>query len=238
MDAACLTVRNLKAWYTPQRMVLSGLSFELKKHEAVGLIGWNVAGKTTLLRALSGLLKNCRGDVVQGGSRPADFRDETFKRCRYTVFDEDHSFAYFTFREYFSYVCRAYGKTGKDMPDPGEIAEGFHFAEYQDVLLKELSTGNRKKAFLITAFALKPELLFLDEPVNGLDFQSTEYLYRLIRRYKAYGTVLFASHILESVTLTSDRVLVLENGRIGRTFEKDQIDAERIREALRDENNV
>ena len=104
--------------------------------------------------------------------------------------------------------------------------------------MKELSTGNRKKAFLITAFALKPELLLLDEPVNGLDFQSTEYLYRLIRSYKAYGTVLFASHILESITLTSDRVLVLEHGRIGRTFEKEQIDADEIREALRDEDDV
>ena len=170
MAASCLTVRNLQAWYTPQQMVLSGLSMELKKHEAVGLIGWNGAGKTTLIRALSGLLKNCRADEIRSGSRPVDFRDEAFKLYRYSVFDEDHSFAYFTFREYFSYACRAYGKTGKDMPDPGEIVEGFHFAEYQDVWMKELSTGNRKKAFLITAFALKPELLLLDEPVNGLDF--------------------------------------------------------------------
>ena len=238
MAASCLTVRNLQAWYTPQQMVLSGLSMELKKHEAVGLIGWNGAGKTTLIRALSGLLKNCRADEIRSGSRPVDFRDEAFKLYRYSVFDEDHSFAYFTFREYFSYACRAYGKTGKDMPDPGEIVEGFHFAEYQDVWMKALSTGNRKKAFLITGFALKPELLLLDEPVNGLDFQSTEYLYRLIRSYKAYGTVLFASHILESITLTSDRVLVLEHGRIGRTFEKEQIDADEIREVLRDENDV
>ena len=49
---------------------------------------------------------------------------------------------------------------------------------------------------------------------------------------------MFASHILESITLTSDRVLVWEHGRIGRTFEKEQIDADRIREALRDENDV
>ena len=96
MDASCLTVRNLQAWYTPQQMVLSSLSMELKKHEAVGLIGWNGAGKTTLIRALSGLLKNCRADEVRSGSRPVDFRDEAFKLYRYSVFDEDHSFAYFT----------------------------------------------------------------------------------------------------------------------------------------------
>ena len=61
-----------------------------------------------------------------------------------------------------------------------ELIHGFHFEEYTDVLLKELSTGNLKKAYLITAFALKPKLLILDEPVNGLDFQSTEYLYQQI----------------------------------------------------------
>ena len=76
----------------------------------------------------------------------------------------------------------------------------------------------------------------LDEPVNGLDFESTEFLYRQIAGYKEYGTVLFSSHILESVTLTADRVLVLENGRIRQTFE--EIRAEKIREALCYENAV
>lgn len=118
------------------------------------------------------------------------------------------------------------------------LVQGFHFEDYVDVLLKDLSTGNRKKAFLIAAFALKPELLFLDEPVNGLDFESTEYLYRQITKYKEHGTLLFSSHILESITLTSDRVLVLENGRIHQTFEKGQMNAADIREALRYENDI
>ena len=107
-----------------------------------------------------------------------------------------------------------------------------------DALMKDLSTGNRKKAFLITAFALKPELLLLDEPADGLDFQSTEYLYRQIAGYKEYGTVLFSSHILESITLTSDRVMVLEDGQIGKIFEDGSINAENIREALRYENDI
>jgi len=93
--------------------------------------------------------------------------------------------------------------------------------------------GNKKKVFLITAFALKPELLLLDEPVNGLDFQSTEFLYQLISDYREYGTVLFSSHILESITLTSDRVLVLQEGSISKTFEQDAIDAVKIREVLK-----
>lgn len=124
------------------------------------------------------------------------------------------------------------------MPDVSELLEEFHFEEYADILLKDLSTGNRKKAFLITAFALKPELLLLDEPVNGLDFESTEYLYKQIAGYKEHGTILFSSHVLESITLISDRVFVLEDGQIRQTFESGQINAEDIREALHYENNI
>ena len=101
-----------------------------------------------------------------------------------------------------------------------------------DLLLKELSTGNRKKADLIVAFALHPPLLLLDEPVNGLDFQSTEFLYRLIAGYKAYGTLLFSSHVLESICLTCDRVLVLESGCIRQSFAGAQISTQTIREVL------
>ena len=162
-------------------------------------------------------------------------RDKEFKKCRYTVFSEDTSFAYFTFWEYASYVFAAYGKA---QPDMSYLIQGFHFEEYTDVLLKDLSMGNRRKVFLITAFALKPSLLLLDEPVNGLDFQSTEFLYEQISDYKKYGTLLFSSHILESITLTSDRVFVLEEGQIRYTFEQEEICAERIREVLRIEGDV
>ena len=126
----------------------------------------------------------------------------------------------------------------KELTDVEELVAGFHFEEYENVLLKDLSTGNQKKAFLIAGFALKPELLLLDEPVNGLDFQSTEYLYSQIAGYKKYGTVLFSSHILESITLTSDRVMVLENGTISKIFTRNEIKPEVIREALQYEDVI
>ena len=234
MGGALLTVQNLSAWYTDGNMILSDFSFELAEHEAAGLIGLNGAGKTTFLKVLSGLLPTFRSDGIYFCGSPANFRKQDFKLCRYTVFAEDNSFSYFTFREYLAYVCAAYAR---EVSDVSELIQGFHFEAYTDTLLRELSTGNRKKAFLITAFALKPRLLLLDEPVNGLDFQSTEYLYRQILGYKEYGTVLFSSHILESIMLTSDRVFVLEDGKIRQTFERGQINAADIREALHDEND-
>lgn len=234
METAFMTVKNLNAWYDREKMILSDFSLELNEHEAVGLIGMNGAGKTTLFKVLSGLLTTFHSDGILLYGRSVKPRERDFKLCRYTVFAEDDSFSYFTFWEYLSYVFSAYRK---EVPDVSELIQGFRFEDYGDTLLKDLSTGNRKKAFLITAFALKPKLLFLDEPVNGLDFQSTEYLYQQIAGYKEQGTVLFSSHILESITLTSDRVFVLENGKIRRTFEQGETDALDIREALRYEND-
>ena len=230
MDGSKLLVlKNLCVWYTPEKPVLSDFSIDLEENEVVGLIGLNGAGKTTFIKAMSGLLDGFQVETAICQGKKFSFRDNTFKRNRYTVFAEDHSFQYFTFYEYLSYVAESYGK---DLPDISELIRGFHFEEYTNVLLKELSTGNLKKAYLITAFALRPKLLLLDEPVNGLDFQSTECLYQQINGYRRYGTVLFSSHILESICLTSDRVLVLEHGQIKYSFARGEIEAEKIREVL------
>lgn len=230
-NSKLLVLNDLSVWYTRGKPVLDKFSMELGTNEVVGLIGLNGAGKTTFIKTLSGLLNGFRVESALWQDKPLSFRDTDFKKERYTVFAEDHSFQFFTFREYASYVAASY-KT--KLSDVDELVRGFHFEDYTDVLLKELSTGNLKKAYLITAFALKPTLLLLDEPVNGLDFQSTEYLYQQINNYRKYGTILFSSHILESICLTSDRVLVLENGRTTKRFAGQEIEAVKIREVLKE----
>ena len=235
MSENILKINDLCGWYKKGNDILSELSFELRRNEIVGLIGLNGAGKTTLIKILSGLLESYNADSIFFDGRLMKFRDNKFKKQRYTVFSEDSSFGYFTFREYLSYVFSAYGKK---LSDVSELVKGFHFEEYENKLLKDLSMGNRRKVNLITAFALKAPLLFLDEPVNGLDFQSTEFLYSLISGYKEHGTLLFSSHILESITLTSDRVMVLENGSVSRIFTGSEITAESVRKVLRLDNVI
>ncbi len=235
MSEKILEIKSLYGWYKKENNILSELSFDLNKNEIVGLIGLNGAGKTTLIKILSGLLESYNADNISYDGKKLNLRDSKFKNQRYTVFSEDSSFGYFTFREYLSYVFSAYNKK---LSDVSELVKGFHFEEYENRLLKDLSMGNRRKVNLITAFALKAPLLFLDEPVNGLDFQSTEFLYSLISGYKEYGTLLFSSHILESITLTSDRVMVLENGRISRVFTGEEITAESVRKVLKLDNVI
>lgn len=231
IDDKMLILNDLSVWYTPGKSVLEHLSVEFGENEVIGLIGLNGAGKTTFIKTLSGLLSTFQVKAAWWQGNSFMFRDRDFKKDRYTVFAEDHSFQFFTFREYASYVAASYGKKLSDMD---ELIRGFHFEEYTDSLLKELSTGNLKKAYLITAFALKPKLLILDEPVNGLDFQSIEYLYQQIGSYRQYGTILFSSHILESICLTSDRAVVLEQGQIKRCFAGQEIEPEIMREVLKE----
>jgi ABC-2 type transport system ATP-binding protein len=219
---------GLSVWYHKGSPVIRDISLALAEHEVVGLIGLNGAGKTTLINTITGIHKEYSGGI--------NFADRAFKLRRYTIFAEDSSFKYYTFNEYIEHVFAAYGKK-PDKKRVSKLIQGFSFENYQSVLIRDLSTGNRKKVYLITGFALGLPLLILDEPVNGLDFQSTEYLYEQINGYRQYGTVLFSSHVLESICLTSDRVFVLEDGKINREFQKGQIDARVIREALNDKNS-
>ena len=146
-----LVLNDLNVWYTPGKPVLEKLSMELGTNEVIGLIGLNGAGKTTFIKTLSGLLNTFHVKAAWWQGKPLLFSDREFKEERYVVFAEDHSFQFFTFREYASYVAASYGRK---LSDINELIHGFHFEEYTDVLLKELSTGNLKKAYLITAFAL------------------------------------------------------------------------------------
>lgn len=230
-NSQLLTIKNLSVWYSPNKPILSNFNIEIGTNEIIGLIGLNGAGKTTFIKTLSGLLNGFKFDKATYHGNDFLFRDNKFKQNRYTVFAEDQSFQYFTFYEYLLYVFACYKQK---LPDISNLIHGFHFEEYTNILLKELSTGNLKKVHLITAFALHPELLLLDEPVNGLDFQSTEYLYQLIKNYKKYGTIIFSSHILESICLTCDRVIILDQGYIKHSFNSNEIKTVNIREALYD----
>ena len=110
MDGSKLLVlKNLCAWYAQDKPVLTDYSIALKPNEVVGLIGLNGAGKTTFIKTLSGLLNSFRMETAVWNGAPFSFRDKTFKLNRYVVFSDDHSFQYFTFREYLAYAAAPTG---------------------------------------------------------------------------------------------------------------------------------
>lgn len=141
-----LSLEKLSVWYSPGKNVLDNFSLELGDHEIVGLIGLNGAGKTTFIKTLSGLIDSFQISSFLWQGSALSIRDRTFKENRYTVFAEDHSFGYFTFREYLAYAAASYDVK---QPDFSELARGFHFEDYVDVLLKELSPGISMQGIMI-----------------------------------------------------------------------------------------
>ena len=210
-----LDIEEIKIWYKPEKNIINGTSLSIDENSVIGLLGINGSGKSTLINTISDVHEKYSAEKTTFRDKIFKFADENFKLERYTVFTEEQAFMYWTFDDYIAFVAKAYKKKF-DNAYVDYLINGFGFSEYKKYEIKDLSTGNRKKVFLITGFALWLPLLILDEPLDGLDFSSSEFLYEAINGYKQYGSVLMSSHIAESFEKTCDYVLLLSNGKIQR----------------------
>lgn len=214
MKEEMLTIKNLTVSYG-KKYILKNISFEIPRHSIVGLIGFNGAGKTTLINTLSGIIKSYKVTkiIINNNINCKNFNDLKFKSQRYTVFDYDTSFDTWTISNYLNFVQECYNKNF-DLNEQNRLIDGFHFNSYENTPLSNLSFGNRKKVFIIAGLLLKLPLLLLDEPVDGLDFESTEFLYNELKKYTEYGTVIISSHLLDSLNQIADELLVLKDGNL------------------------
>lgn len=208
-----LECKNLSIWYTNEKKIMDHVDFSVDDHRVIGLLGINGAGKTTLINTISGIHTKYEADSILVNQQESDFMDHNFRLSRYTVFTDEQAFQYWTFPEYKNYIEKVYKKRIEN-EYLNYLLDGFKFGEYQKQFIKNLSTGNKKKVFLITGFAMQLPLLILDEPLDGLDFNSSEFLYEALRQHKKYGSVLMSSHIAESFERTCDKVLLLKQGKI------------------------
>ncbi|WP_294354849.1 ABC transporter ATP-binding protein [uncultured Clostridium sp.] len=208
-----LSIKDLESWYEEDKSIIKKVSFDLKDNSIIGLLGLNGAGKTTLINTLSGVHQKYKVSSIKNNNKEIIFNDLVWKNSRYTVFTDEQAFSYWSFSEYLPFIEDVYKKkTDKEYVQ--ELIKGFGFEKYVDYSMKDLSTGNRKKAFLITGFALRCPLLILDEPLDGLDYLASEFLYEEIKKYTKFGSILMSSHIGESIEKTCNEVLVLQNGFI------------------------
>ncbi len=208
-----ISLRGLRAWYVPGQDVLDITDFAVPPHTVVGLLGANGAGKTTLINCMSGVHEQFSVEDVQQGGRDSGFRDPGFRASRYTVFTEHSGFAYWSFDAYLAFLSSTYRRP-VDAREVAELSAGFAFEPFRDKTIGALSTGNRKKLYLIAGLALRLPLLVLDEPVDGLDFTGTEFLYDAINAYREYGSVLMSSHIAESFERCCDQLYMMRSGAL------------------------
>jgi ABC-2 type transport system ATP-binding protein len=193
--------------------VLRGITFQVSAGEVLGYLGANGAGKTTTLRILTGQLQADAGRTMVGdwpaGSRQA-------KRIMGYVPEQPAVYEQLTPREYFSLIGALHDVDDAVLRRRGDaLLEFFDLVEHGDQRMVSFSKGMKKKVVIASALLHCPQVLLLDEPLDGLDVPTALQFKELLRALAADGVaVLYTSHILDVVEKVCDRVVMLDQGVI------------------------
>ena len=186
------------------------VSFSVKKGEVFSLLGPNGAGKTTLIEILEGVRKKDSGDVKVLGCDPWQNTDSLHRRVgvipqHFTFVDKS------TPREAMKYYAKIFGAR----VDTDRILKEVLLEDSANVLFENLSGGQKQKMGLALSLVNSPDILFLDEPTTGLDPNARRAVWDVIRKFKTSGkTIILTTHYLEEAEHLSDRVAIMDHGRI------------------------
>lgn len=210
VEAPTIEVRNVSKWFG-QKVAVSNLSCSFGPG-VTGLLGPNGAGKTTLLRAISGLSDISNGSISVLGSDPR--RDHGIYRSVSLVPDEDAVYGDMTGRRFVRYAAQLSGAPASG----GDVDEAIDLVDMQvaaDRSIGGYSKGMRQRIKIAAALVTKPEVLILDEPLNGTDPIQRAHLIDLFHGIgQEGGTVIVSSHVLEEVERVSTRVIAIVDGRL------------------------
>jgi ABC-2 type transport system ATP-binding protein len=196
-----------------RRPALQELDLELRRGEILGYVGPNGSGKTTTLKLLTGLLRPDRGEATVLGQPLAS---RAWRGRAGYLPEHPYLYDYLTAAEYLDYVGRLFGMGRRARRDrTRELLALVGLERSAGVPLRRFSKGMLQRAGLAQALVNDPELLFLDEPMSGLDPIGRRLVRDLILELRRAGkTVLFSTHILSDAEALCDRVAVLRAGRL------------------------
>jgi ABC-2 type transport system ATP-binding protein len=206
---ATVTVAEVSVWFGP-KVALSELSCSFGPG-VTGLLGPNGAGKTTLMRSMTGLLGVNQGTVLVEGRDP---RRDRRVHGRVALVPEDEAVpAALTARQFVRYVADLHGVADRAAPDRALGTVGM--LEAADRRVDGFSKGMRQRTKVASALVTDPQVLVLDEPLNGADPIQRVHLITLFKQLGADGrTVIVSSHVLNEVERMAERVIVLVHGRL------------------------
>ncbi len=205
---ATVEVRAVSKWFG-QKVAVSDLSCSFGPG-ITGLLGPNGAGKTTLLRIVCGLLAPSDGSVSILGADPR--RDPRVYARAALVPEEDAVYPFLTARQFVAYATDLAG-TPRAVVD--EAIEQVDLMDAADRPIAGFSKGMRQRAKVAAALVTRPDVLVLDEPLNGTDPVQRAHLIEIFRDLAAAGkTVIVSSHVLAEVERMADRVLAVVDGRL------------------------
>ena len=209
-----LEIRNISMNYHSAKCetkALSGINFKVNEGEFISILGPSGCGKSTLLNIISGLLEPSEGSILYRGE---DIKN-SLDKIGY-MFQKDHLFEWNTVWENVILGLKIKKILNNESKERVEnLLESYGLEKFKNHYPRELSGGMRQRVALIRTLALNPEILFLDEPLSGLDANSVMIVKELLEILAREGkTIFYSSHIMDVVEKISHRIVLLNDGKI------------------------
>ncbi len=209
-----IKVENLTKIYPGSVKALDGVSFSIGKGEVCGYLGSNGAGKSTTIKIICGMISPTEGSVHVDGLSVLDEPDKVKKIIGY-VPESGALFLSLTPHDFLQFVCRMYD-IEKDVYETriNSFMELFGLANEINIPMHTFSKGMRQKVLLISSLIHDPELILWDEPLGGIDYETTQVVRDLVKDLSAAGkTFFYSTHLVESVDKICTKVIVLNKGK-------------------------
>jgi ABC-2 type transport system ATP-binding protein len=209
-----LSIRGLRKSFGVKE-VLKGVDLEILKGQIIGYIGPNGAGKSTTVKIILGLEEGYAGEVRLFGEDISGQSAVYKKRIGYVPEMAD-LYDNLTAEEYLTFIGELYGLEAETAGEKAEkLVELFGLTEVYQSRIASYSKGMKQKILIISSLLHNPDILFFDEPINGLDANSVMIFKELLAQLAAQGkTIFYSSHIMDVVEKISNRIILLHNGLI------------------------
>ncbi len=190
------------------------VSFHIGRGEVVGLLGHNGAGKTTIMKMMTGFLEPTSGTIRVGGLEMG--RDTAAIQARIGYLPENCPvWPEMTVIDYLDYQAALHGvPEAKRGAAIAAVIRRTVLEEKAEASIQTLSRGYRQRVGVAQALLHEPDIIILDEPTNGLDPTQIRHMRDLIRELARSATVIVSTHILQEVQAVCERVLILRAGRL------------------------
>lgn len=192
------------------RKILQDISFDIAEGECIGLLGPNGAGKTTLIKCMTGIIRYESGEITFHGKDILDFKNNIGYLSQHTDFKQ-----WMTCEESLRFFGSLSSLSKEYLDDNiNDILTDVGLKDKNKYKVEELSGGMKQRLGIAQAILHRPKFLILDEPVSALDPVGRNEIKNLIKKLKAYTTVLISTHILDDASEFCDRYIIIKSGKI------------------------
>ena len=229
-----IEIKNISKSYIKGNKIIDNMNLEINNGEILGFIGPNVAGKTTVIKMMTGILEIDDGDILIDGKSIKNSPYEAKKNIG-LVPDSPDMFLNLKGIEYLNFMADIYKVgQGERVKKIRELSKKFDMEEALNEKIESYSHGMRQKIVIIGVLLHSPKNWILDEPITGLDPKAIYDLKVMMKEYAKKGNVVFFStHILDVAENLCDRVAIINKGKIVFIGKIDE-----LRKKMKDNNSL